>query len=100
MVCSEPVSEEVYSGSLHCGDRHLVISVSLQQEAFLVALKLLCRMASGPVLGALCDRHGRKPLLMLSISGITAASWLMMLACRQSLIPPIAQLEVSFMGAS
>lgn len=89
VLCDVPVSDEVYSGSLHCGDRNLVISISLQQEAWLVALKLFCRMISGPFLGALCDYHGRKPVLMLSISGITAASWLMMLACRQTLIPPI-----------
>lgn len=89
VVCETPVSDEFYSGSLHCGDRNLVISISLQQEAWLVALKLLCRMISGPILGALCDYHGRKPVLMLSISGITAASWLMMLACQQTFIPPI-----------
>ena len=59
VVCEQEVSPEVYSGSLYCGDRNQVISVSLQQEAWLVGLKLLCRMLSGPILGALCDSHGR-----------------------------------------
>ncbi|CAE7833726.1 unnamed protein product [Symbiodinium necroappetens] len=89
VACDVPVSDGEYSGSLHCGDRNLVISVALQQEAWLVALKLLCRMLSGPLLGALCDTHGRKPVLMLSIGGITMASWLMMMACMQTAIPPI-----------
>ena len=57
--------DEVYSGSLHCGDRNLVISISLQQEAWLVGLKLLCRMISGPILGALCDYHGRVLLCLV-----------------------------------
>ncbi|CAK8988911.1 unnamed protein product [Durusdinium trenchii] len=95
VVCDTPVSEEVYSGSLHCGDRNLVISISLQQEAWLVGLKLLCRMLSGPILGALCDYHGRKPVLMLSISGITVASWLMMLACDLNSIPPMVILSLA-----
>ena len=42
-----------------------MISISLQQEAWLVALKLLCRMISGPFLGALCDYHGRTLALTL-----------------------------------
>ena len=59
LKCPSTWGDEVYSGSLHCGDRNLVISISLQQEAWLVALKLFCRMISGPFLGALCDYHGR-----------------------------------------
>ena len=30
---------------------------------------------------------------MLSIGGITAASWLMMLACMQATIPPVMKLD-------
>ena len=72
--------DEVYSGSLHCGDRNLVISISLQQEAWLVALKLLCRMISGPILGALCDYHGRALFLehqfaCFFLGGLVASCW-------------------------
>ncbi|CAJ1446131.1 unnamed protein product [Effrenium voratum] len=90
VVCDAPVREGLYSGSLRCGDFAEVISVSLQQEAWLVGVKLLCRMVSGPILGALCDSHGRKPVLLLSVAGFTLASWLIALAVTQDLIPPIA----------
>lgn len=73
----------------------MVMSVALQQEAWLVAVKLVLRMVSGPILGALCDQHGRKTILMLSIGGFAAALFLMYLACVQSLVPPILLLTVA-----
>lgn len=95
VVCQTPVSEADYSGSLRCGDRNLVISEALQAEAWLVGVKLLCRMVSGPILGGLCDSLGRKPVLLLSIGGITVAFLLMMLACMQTLVPPMFVLTVA-----
>merc|ERR1719326_884752 len=88
--CDAPISQ--YSGSLYCGDVNMVMSVALQQEAWLVAIKLVLRMVSGPILGALCDQHGRKAILELSIGGFATACFLMYLACIQSLVPPIAVL--------
>lgn len=91
--CDTPLSQ--YSGSLYCGDVNMVMSVALQQEAWLVAVKLVIRMVSGPILGALCDRHGRKAILMLSIGGFAVACFLMYLACIQSFVPPIVVLTIA-----
>jgi len=93
VVCDTPLSQ--YSGSLYCGDVNMVMSVALQQEAWLVAVKLVIRMVSGPILGALCDQHGRKKILMLSIGGFTFACFLMYLACIQSFVPPVYLLTVA-----
>lgn len=91
--CDAPITH--YSGSLHCGDVNMVMSVALQQEAWLVAVKLVLRMVSGPILGALCDQHGRKAILMLSIGGFTVACFLMYIACIQSFVPPVLVLTVA-----
>eukprot|EP00933_Yihiella_yeosuensis_P062035 TRINITY_DN64957_c0_g1_i1.p1 TRINITY_DN64957_c0_g1~~TRINITY_DN64957_c0_g1_i1.p1 ORF type:complete len:466 (+),score=76.07 TRINITY_DN64957_c0_g1_i1:77-1474(+) len=97
IACDVPVDSnlESYSGSLRCGDRNFVISEALQQEAWLVLLKLAMRMFSGPILGALCDTHGRKPILMLSISGITISFLLMSYACAESCSAPLLVLTLA-----
>jgi len=91
--CDAPI--EHYSGSLYCGDVNMVMSVALQQEAWLVAVKLVLRMVSGPILGALCDQHGRKSILMLSIGGFATACFLMYIACIQRVVPPILVLTIA-----
>lgn len=93
VVCDVPVTQ--YSGSLYCGDVNQVMSVALLQEAWLVAVKLVLRMISGPILGALCDQHGRKTILMLSIGGFTVSCFLMFLACVQTLVPPVFILTIA-----
>mmetsp|Transcript_77896 Transcript_77896/g.215279 ORF Transcript_77896/g.215279 Transcript_77896/m.215279 type:complete len:479 (-) Transcript_77896:52-1488(-) len=97
VVCEAPVDmgSSTYSGSPYCGDQNLVLSIALQQEAWLVGIKLALRMCSGPILGALCDTHGRKPILTLSIGGITLAFLLMWLACVQRHVAPMPLLTLA-----
>jgi MFS family permease len=71
------------------------MSVALQQEAWLVGVKLVLRMISGPILGAMCDQYGRKSVLMLSIGGFTLACLLMYIACIQNIVPPLVVLTVA-----
>src|SRR5438034_3468218 len=47
------------------------------QNGLLFATFSLCQFISTPVIGRLSDKYGRKPLLILSISG-TALSFLLM----------------------
>ncbi len=47
------------------------------QNGILFALFSLCQFLSTPVIGRLSDKYGRKPLLIISVSG-TAVSFLMM----------------------
>lgn len=47
------------------------------QATLLVSVYALCQLVSGPLLGQLSDRHGRKPLLLLSQAG-TFAGFLLM----------------------
>lgn len=104
VVCDVPPGPgpAAFTGSVYCGDRDLVIAVALQQEAWLVGVKLLFRMASGPVLGHLCDKHGRKPVLLAGIAGLTVTFLLMVLACVQSFVPTLAilTLALSIQGSS
>lgn len=71
--CTTKTQPGLFTGSAHCGDANLVLSVAQAREGRLVAMKLLVHAFAGPVLALLADSIGRRPVLLLGLSGFTVA---------------------------
>ncbi|CAK9037388.1 unnamed protein product [Durusdinium trenchii] len=71
--CAAKLQPGAFTGSAHCGDSNLVLSVAQAREGRLVALKLLVHAFAGPVLALLADSVGRRPVLLLGLGGFTVA---------------------------
>lgn len=71
--CATEMEPTVFTGSAHCGDANLVLSVAQAREGRLVAMKLLVHAFAGPVLALLADSIGRRPVLLLGLAGFTVA---------------------------
>ncbi|CAE7289852.1 kif19 [Symbiodinium sp. CCMP2456] len=72
--CAEQVKPGAkFSGSTHCGNSHYVLSVAQAQEGRLVAMKLLVHAFAGPLLALLADSMGRRPILLLGLTGFLTA---------------------------
>lgn len=78
-----PVPGARFSGSARCGDAGLVLSVAQAQEGSLVSMKLVVHALAGPFLGSFADRVGRRPMLLLSLSGYALAFLLLFLVSLQ-----------------
>ncbi|CAJ1398240.1 unnamed protein product [Effrenium voratum] len=71
--CPSVPQSGVFTGSAMCGDANLVLSMAQAREGRLVAMKLLVHAFAGPVLALLADSIGRRPMLLLGLSGFTLA---------------------------
>ncbi|CAE7193149.1 kif19 [Symbiodinium necroappetens] len=72
--CTEQIKPAAkFSGSTHCGNSHYVLSVAQAQEGRLVAMKLLVHAFAGPLLALLADSMGRRPILLLGLTGFLTA---------------------------
>ena len=72
--CTEQVKPGAkFSGSTHCGNSHYVLSAAQAQEGRLVAMKLLVHAFAGPLLALLADSMGRRPSLLLGLTGFLTA---------------------------
>eukprot|EP00435_Cladocopium_sp_Y103_P031209 s378_g7.t2 len=71
--CATKTDPTIFTGSAHCGDANLVLSVAQAREGRLVAMKLLVHAFAGPVLALLADSIGRRPVLLLGLAGFTVA---------------------------
>lgn len=68
-----PLPEGRFSGSAHCGDADYVLAVAQAREGSLVSMKLVVHAIAGPFLGSLADRLGRRPVLLMGVSGYAIA---------------------------
>eukprot|EP00929_Paragymnodinium_shiwhaense_P065169 TRINITY_DN32702_c0_g1_i1.p1 TRINITY_DN32702_c0_g1~~TRINITY_DN32702_c0_g1_i1.p1 ORF type:complete len:484 (-),score=80.04 TRINITY_DN32702_c0_g1_i1:2-1453(-) len=81
-VASKPLSVEAgtaaedaapFSGSSRCSDTQHVLAVAQAQEGRLVGMKIFVHGCAGPFLAVFADRYGRRPVLIVALSGFACA---------------------------